>query len=55
MKKRVREDRPLNTPDGREVRELKIMLMEEGEMEGEIEDEVMKEEKEIRERENEGC
>lgn len=46
----MREDRPSNTSDGREVRELETRWMEEGEMKGEIEDEVMEEEKEIRER-----
>ena len=46
----MREDRPLNTSDGREVRELESRLMEEREMKGEIEDEVMEEEREIRER-----
>ena len=41
----MREDRPSNTPDGREVRELEPRLMEEGEMKGEIKDEVMEEER----------
>ena len=41
MKRVEREDRPSNTSDGREVRELTIRLMEEGEVKGEIEDEVM--------------
>ena len=45
MKRIEREDRPSNTSDGREMRELVPRLMEEGE----IEDEVMDEEKEIRE------
>ena len=45
-----REDRPSNTSDGRKVRELEARLMEEREMKGEIEDEVMEEEREIRER-----
>ena len=45
----MREDRPSNTSDGRELRELEPRLMEEGEMKGEIEDEVMEEEREIRE------
>ena len=49
MKRVEREDRPSNTSDGREVRELEARLMEEGEMKGEIEDEVMEEEREIRE------
>ena len=44
-----REDRPSNTSDGRDVRELEPRWMEEGEMKGEIEDEVMEEEKEMRE------
>ena len=43
-----RENRPSNTSDGREVRELEPRSMEEGEMKGEIEDEVMEEEREIR-------
>ena len=46
----MREDGPSNTSDGREVRELKPRLMEEGDMKGEIENEVIEEEKEIRER-----
>ena len=54
MKRASRENKPLNTSDGREVRELKPKLMEEGEMKGEIEDEVVKEEKE-KKRENGGC
>ena len=41
MKRSEREDRPSNTSDGREVRELESRLMEEGEMKEEIEDEVM--------------
>ena len=45
-----RDDRPSNTLDGRKVRELEPRLMEEGEMKEEIEDEVMEEEREIRER-----
>ena len=45
-----REDRPLNAPDGREVRELEPRYVEEGEMKEEIEDEVMEKEREIRER-----
>ena len=49
MKRVEREDRPSNTPDEREVRELKPRWMEEREMKGEIEDEVMEEEREIRE------
>ena len=49
MKRDEREDRPSNTSDGREVRELKVRLVGEGEMKGEIEDEVMEEEREIRE------
>ena len=49
MKRVEREDRPSNTSDGREVRELESRLMKEGEMKGEIEDEVMEEEREIRE------
>ena len=48
MKRVEREDRPLNTSNGREVRELEARLMEEREMKGEIEDEVMKEERKIR-------
>ena len=40
-----REDRPLNTLDGREVRELR-----QKEMKVEIEDEMIDEEREIRER-----
>ena len=50
MKRDERDDRPSNTSDGREVRELEARLMEEGEMKGEIEDEVMEEEREIRKR-----
>ena len=49
MKRFEREDRPSNTSDGREVRELELSLMVEGEMKGEIEDEMMEEENEIRE------
>ena len=49
MKIVEREDRPLNTPDGREARELEPRLMEKGEIKGEIEDEVMEEEREIKE------
>ena len=45
-----REDRPSNASDGREVRELEPRLMEEGEMKGDIEDEVMEEEREMREK-----
>ena len=41
----MREDKPSNTSDGREARELEPRLVEEGEKKGEIEDEVMKEEK----------
>ena len=48
----MREDRPSNTSDGREVRELEPRLIEEGEMKGEIEDEVMKDEREMRETTN---
>ena len=48
MKRVEREDRPSNTSDGREVRGLKPRSMEEG-MKWEIEDEVMEEEREIRE------
>ena len=53
MKRIEREDRLLNTSDGREVRELEPRLMKKREMKGEIEDEVMVEEREMRE--NEGC
>ena len=49
MKRVEREDRPSNTSDGREVRELESRRMEGG-MKREIEDEVMEEEKEIREK-----
>ena len=42
-----REDRLSKTSDGREVRELELRSMEEGEMKGEIEDEVMEEEREM--------
>ena len=45
MKSDEREDRPSNTSDGREVRELRPRWMEEGEMKGDIEDEVMEEER----------
>ena len=34
MKRELREDRPLNTSDGREVRESEPRLMEEGGNEG---------------------
>ena len=50
MKRVEREDRPSNTSDGREVRELEPRLIGEGEMKGEIEDEMMEKEKKIRER-----
>ena len=50
MKRDEREDRPSNTSDGREVRELVPRLMEKEEMKREIEDEVMEEERKIRER-----
>ena len=43
-----REDKPSNTSDGREVRELEARLMEEREMKGEIEDEVMEKKREMR-------
>ena len=46
----MREERPLNTSDGREVRGLEPRSMKEREKKGEIEDEVMKEEREKRER-----
>ena len=49
MKRVEREDRPWNTSDGREVREFWLREIEEGEMKGEIEDEVMEEEKDERE------
>ena len=49
MKNDKREDRPSNTSDGREMRELPARLMEEEEMNVEIEDEVMEEKREIRE------
>ena len=49
MKRELREDKPSNTSDGREVRELETRLIEEREMKGEIEDEVMEEEREMRE------
>ena len=45
-----REDRPSNTSDGRKVRELESRQIEERKMRGEIEDEVMEGEREIRER-----
>ena len=54
MKRVEREDKPSNTSDGREVRELEPRLMGEREMKGEIEDEVM-EEGEENERDNQGC
>ena len=41
----MREDRPSNTSDGREMREFQAKSMEEGEMKGEIEDDVMEEER----------
>ena len=46
MKRDLREDRPSNTSYGRELRELEARLREEREMKGEIEREVMEEEKE---------
>ena len=46
----VREERPVKMEDGREVREFQLRPTDEGEMKGEIEDEVMKEEREIIER-----
>ena len=46
----MREDRPSNTSDGRKVRKLVLRWMEEGEMKREIEDELMEEEREMRER-----
>ena len=50
MKRDLREDKPSNTSDGREVRELEPRSMtEERDMKGEIEDEVMEEEREMRE------
>ena len=49
MKRDLREERPSNTSDGREVRELEPMSMEKREMKGGIEDEVMMEEREMRE------
>ena len=53
MKRVEREDRPLNTSDGREERELESRLMEEREMKGEIENVMIEEEREMRD--NEGC
>ena len=50
MKRDLREERPSNTSDGRDVRELEARLMEEREIKGEIEYEVMVEEREMRER-----
>ena len=43
----MREDRPLNTSDGREVRELESRLVEERDTKGEIENEVMEEERKM--------
>ena len=54
MKRVEREDRPSNTSDGREVRELELRLMEEEKRKGDVEDEVMEEEKESK-RVHEGC
>ena len=48
----MREDRPLNTSDGREMREFKQRTMKEREMKGETEGEVMKEEREMRDNTN---
>ena len=48
MKRDEREDKPSNTSDGREVRELEPRLMDEREIKGEIEDDVMEEEREMR-------
>ena len=39
----MREDRPLNTSDGREVREFRSRPIDERKMKGEIEREVMEE------------
>ena len=50
MERFKREDRPLKTSDGREVRELEPRLMEEREMKEDIEDVVMKEERKMREK-----
>ena len=48
----MRKDRPLNTPDGRKVREFQLSSMNEREKR-EIEDKAMEEERKMRE--NEGC
>ena len=48
-----REDRASNTSDGREVRELEHSLKDEREVKGEIEDQMMEEERGMKE--NEGC
>ena len=48
----VKEWRSLKRPDGRELRELARRWMEEGEMKGDIEDEVMEEERGTRGRES---
>ena len=54
MKRVEREDKPSNTPDGREVRELEPRLMKEGEWRERLK---MKESemKKGKKRENEGC
>ena len=44
-KRELREDKPSNTPDGREVRELEPRSMKEREMKEEIEDDVAEEER----------
>ena len=49
MKRDMREERPSNTSDGMEERELKPRSMELRERNGEIEDEVMVEERKMRE------
>ena len=54
MKRDVREDRPSNTSDGRDLRELESRWIEERKVKGETEDEGDGG-KEENERENEGC
>ena len=51
MKRIEREERPLNTSDGREVRELEPRLIEDMQTKGDVVDEMMEEQREMRENE----
>ena len=53
MKSLEREDRPLNTSDGREVIKFLSRSKDEGELKGDIADAAIEEEREVRE--NKGC